>query len=59
MNMVRHPYIGGECERNGTYMLHFFKCQPALNYGFFKPPESWQKPVDDSADACAAILCRV
>ena len=37
-----HPYIGGECERDGTYMLNFFKCQPALNYGFYKPKYPWQ-----------------
>lgn len=42
-----HPYIGGECDRNGTYMLNFFKCQPALNYGFYKPEEPWQKSMDD------------
>ncbi len=40
--MEGHPYIGGECERNGTYMLNFFKCQPALNYGFFEPKYPWQ-----------------
>ena len=40
------PVIGGEAERNGTYLLNFFKCQPALNYGFLKPEESWQMPVD-------------
>ena len=40
------PYIGGECERNGVYILNFFKCQPALNYGFLKPEEPWQLPVD-------------
>ncbi|MCR5278410.1 MAG: glycosylase [Lachnospiraceae bacterium] len=44
-----HPYIGGECERNGTYMLNFFKCQPALNYGFFNPTEKWQKSYKDPA----------
>ena len=27
-------FIGGESERSGTYILNFFKCQPALNYGF-------------------------
>ena len=37
-----HPYIGGETERNGTYMLNFFKCQPALNYGWKEKKESWQ-----------------
>lgn len=40
------PYIGGEAERNGTYILNFFKCQPALNYGFFRVKESWQLPMD-------------
>ncbi|MCD8364319.1 MAG: DUF3459 domain-containing protein [Clostridiales bacterium] len=39
-----YPYIGGECERNGTYMLNFFKCQPALNYGFLRCEEDWQLP---------------
>ncbi len=40
------PYIGGETERNGTYMLNFFKCQPALNYGWTDPSEDWQSSVD-------------
>lgn len=40
-----HPYIGGETPRNGTYMLNFFKCQPALNYGWAKVTEPWQTPV--------------
>ncbi len=44
-----HPYIGGEADRNGCYMLNFFKCQPALNYGFLNIKEDWQKPVDDPA----------
>jgi len=38
--------IGGESERNGSYMVNFFKCQPALNYGFLNPRESWQLPMD-------------
>ncbi len=42
-----HPYIGGECDRNGTYMLNFFRCQPALNYGFYRPDEPWQQGMDD------------
>jgi alpha-glucosidase len=37
-----HPYIGGESERNGVYMLNFFKCQPALNYGWGQVTEPWQ-----------------
>ena len=40
------PYIGGESERSGTYILNFFKCQPALNYGFLRPEEPWQLPMD-------------
>ena len=39
-------FIGGESERSGTYILNFFKCQPALNYGFLKVEEPWQLPVD-------------
>ncbi|WP_137652959.1 alpha-amylase family glycosyl hydrolase [Bifidobacterium moukalabense] len=38
------PFIGGESPRNGTYILNFFKCQPALNYGFAHPKHAWQKP---------------
>ena len=40
------PFIGGESERSGTYVLNFFKCQPALNYGFYKVEEPWQLPMD-------------
>lgn len=40
------PYIAGESDRNGAYLLNFFKCQPALNYGFLSPKESWQLPTD-------------
>ena len=36
------PFIGGETDRNGTYILNFFKCQPALNYGYGKIHEVWQ-----------------
>lgn len=38
--------IAGECERNGAYIVNFFKCQPALNYGFLHPTEPWQAPMD-------------
>ena len=41
-----HPYIGGEADRDGCYMLNFFKCQPALNYGFLNRTEDWQLPPD-------------
>ncbi|MBQ9326736.1 MAG: glycosylase [Clostridia bacterium] len=46
--------VGGEAERDGTYLLSFFKCQPALNYGFLHPTESWQT----AADAPAALETR-
>ena len=42
----RLPYIAGEAERPATYIINFFKCQPALNYGFLKPEEPWQLPMD-------------
>ena len=44
-----HPYIGGEADRNGCYMLNFFKSQPALNYGFLNRTEDWQLPPDHPA----------
>ena len=43
------PYVGGESERSGCYILNFFKCQPALNYGFYKVTEPWQKSFRDPA----------
>ena len=42
-------FVGGESERSGVYVLNFFKCQPALNYGFLHPSEPWQLPVDHPA----------
>jgi maltose alpha-D-glucosyltransferase/alpha-amylase len=39
-------FIGGEFPRNGTYLINFFKCQPALNYGFHEIRRPWQHPVD-------------
>ncbi len=47
-----HPYIGGEAERDGCYMLNFFKCQPALNYGVLNRTEDWQMAPD--APDCVA-----
>ena len=43
------PFIGGETPRNGTYVLNFFKCQPALNYGFAHPERPWQMGTDSPA----------
>ncbi|MDR2070250.1 MAG: hypothetical protein LBP81_02385 [Treponema sp.] len=39
-------FIAGEADRNGVYVINFFKCQPALNYGFLNPSEAWQLPTD-------------
>ncbi|PJM78405.1 alpha-amylase family glycosyl hydrolase [Bifidobacterium scaligerum] len=52
------PFIGGEAERDGTYILNFFKCQPALNYGFAHPKYPWQKPAlgPDALATCEAML---
>ncbi len=44
--MPGFAYIGGECDRSGTYMINFFKSQPALNYGFYRCDEDWQLPID-------------
>jgi maltose alpha-D-glucosyltransferase/alpha-amylase len=39
-------FVAGEAERNGVYVISFFNCQPALNYGFLTPVEPWQLPTD-------------
>lgn len=39
-------YVAGESQRSGCYVLNFFKCQPALNYGFLHPQADWQLPPD-------------
>ena len=39
-------YISGEADRDGAYIVNFFKCQPALNYGFLNVTEPWQLPMD-------------
>lgn len=44
------PFIGGEQPRDGTYIINFFKCQPALNYGYRQIHEpNWQQPIDSPA----------
>ena len=52
------PFIGGETERDGTYIINFFKCQPALNYGFAHPKHPWQKPAlgPEALATCEAML---
>lgn len=40
-------YLSGISDRDGNAIVNFFSGQPALNYGFFKPEESWQQSMDD------------
>ena len=41
------PFIGGEQPRDGTYIINFFKSQPALNYGYREIHEpNWQQSID-------------
>jgi len=44
------PFIGGEHPRDAAYIINFFKCQPALNFGYrdIHAP-SWQMPIDAPA----------
>ncbi|MDR0910609.1 MAG: hypothetical protein LBM77_12700 [Spirochaetaceae bacterium] len=39
-------FVAGEAPRNGCYIINFFQCQPALNYGYYKPQYRWQLPPD-------------
>ena len=39
-------WIRGISDRNGSAAVNFFSNQPALNYGFYRPTEPWQQPVD-------------
>ena len=41
--------ISGYGPRDGNYVTNFFHFQPALNYGFANPTQTWQLPVDHSA----------
>ncbi len=40
--------INGYAERDASYAVNFFYCQPALNYGFAAPDprHPWQQPAD-------------
>lgn len=42
-------YIAGETDRDGAYIVNFFQCQPALNFGFLNPTQEWQKSMEDPA----------
>ncbi len=47
-NTSKYRFINGCAKRDGYYMVNFFYCQPALNYGFRDPDPAcpWQLPVD-------------
>lgn len=38
--------LRGISDRDGSCIVNFFSHQPALNYGFYKPSEAWQQPMD-------------
>jgi glycosidase len=42
----KDAFIKGYSQRNGQFMRNFYWSQPALNFGFAKPEESWMLPVD-------------
>lgn len=60
--MDGYRYVAGESQRSGTYLVNFFKCQPALNYGFGRIDQPWQLPPEhpDCRASVAAIkeICR-
>lgn len=40
------PFISGEFPRNASYIINYFKCQPALNFGYRDIHQAWQQPID-------------
>lgn len=52
VDVANYPNISGSLrgmyQRDGTVAVNFFSHQPALNYGFKDPTESWQSAVDSS-----------
>ncbi len=40
-------WLRGFSSRDGSCAVNFFSSQPALNYGFYKPEESWQMSMND------------
>lgn len=39
-------FIGGEHPRDATYIVNFFKCQPALNFGYTERHWPWQDDIN-------------
>lgn len=57
-NLGDGTFINGYSERDGAYMKNYYYCQPALNYGYADPKESWQLPMDhpDCVDTQRELL---
>ena len=47
-NTGNYRFVSGIAERDGFFMINYFSCQPALNYGFADPDPAcpWQLPTD-------------
>ena len=47
-NTGGYRFVSGIAERDGFFMINYFSCQPALNYGFVDPDPQcpWQLPAD-------------
>jgi maltose alpha-D-glucosyltransferase/alpha-amylase len=45
----KNLFVKGFGTRNGQYMLNFYYCEPALNYGFANPDSSqkWELPINN------------
>lgn len=41
------PVLRGISERDGAVVTNFFSIQPALNYGFYEPHESYEQSIQD------------
>lgn len=52
------PFIAGAAPRDGAYIINFFSCQPALNYGFAHPKRAWQYAAlsSEAKETCNAML---
>jgi maltose alpha-D-glucosyltransferase/alpha-amylase len=44
----QNVFVKGYGRRNGQYMLNFYSCEPALNYGFALPDtaQKWELPIN-------------
>ncbi|MBN1876268.1 MAG: hypothetical protein JXA33_18735 [Anaerolineae bacterium] len=42
----KDKFIQGYARRDGQFMRNFYRCQPALNFGFANSRRPWQLPMD-------------